>query len=124
MSTAVPVAIRRRAGAGPAVVWLGGFKSDMRGTKAEALDDWARARGRAFVRFDYSGHGESGGRFEDGTISRWTREAAAVLATVDGPKVLVGSSMGAWITLLALETLPAPPEALVLIAPARISRNG
>ena len=70
-----PIAVLSREGKGPPVVWLGGFKSDMRATKADRLDDWAEANGRAFVRFDYSGHGESGGAFEDGTISRWLEDA-------------------------------------------------
>lgn len=112
------IAVRRQAGTGPAVVWLGGFKSDMKGTKAEALAEACREDGRAFVRFDYSGHGESGGAFTDGTISRWTEDAAAVLATVPERPVLVGSSMGAWITLLVARTLARPPAAMVLVAPA------
>jgi pimeloyl-ACP methyl ester carboxylesterase len=113
-----------RPGRDPGVVWLGGFMSDMRSTKAEALDAWAAESGRAFLRFDYSGHGESSGRFEDGTISRWREDALAVLAafSLDRP-VLVGSSMGGWIALLAIQelrrTAPAlSPSALVLIAPA------
>jgi pimeloyl-ACP methyl ester carboxylesterase len=118
------IALRLRPGDGPPVVWLGGFRSDMLSTKAQAIDDWAAARGRAFLRFDYSGHGESGGRFEDGTISRWTQESVAVIRAfaADGP-VLVGSSMGGWIALLAgralaRETPPVRPSAMVLIAPA------
>ncbi|ALN71623.1 carboxylesterase [Aureimonas sp. AU20] len=89
------------AGRAPTVVWLGGFRSDMRGTKAERLSDQAAREGHAFLRFDYSGHGESGGRFEDGTISSWTRDAEAAIDALapDGPLVLVGSSMGAWIAL-------------------------
>ena len=73
------IAFRRRAGAGPGVVWLGGFKSDMLSTKAGRLDDWARASGRAFLRFDYSGHGESDGRFEDGPIGQWLAESLALI---------------------------------------------
>lgn len=118
------IAVETREGAGPPVVWFGGFRSDMAGTKADALDAWAAEAGRAFVRFDYSGHGVSGGRFEDGTISRWLEEGLAVLARFakDRP-VIVGSSMGGWIALLACRALrEAEPagaaSALVLIAPA------
>ena len=94
------LAYRLRAGRGPAVVFLPGYLSDMGGTKAEALDAWAAARGRACLRLDYSGCGASGGDFADGTISRWTADAAAVIAAAcPGPAVLVGSSMGAWIAL-------------------------
>ncbi len=110
--------------------WLGGFKSDMKGTKAEALDRWALEQGRAMVRFDYSGHGESGGDFADGTIGRWLEESLAVLdAFCRGPQVVVGSSMGGWLALLLVRELArrgrpadAPGAAqvagLVLIAPA------
>ncbi len=118
------IAVLAREGAGPPVVWLGGFRSDMRATKAEALDAWAAARRRAFVRFDYSGHGESGGRFEDGTISQWLEDSLAVLEhCVAGRPILVGSSMGGWIALLATRALLAQapgraPAGLVLIAPA------
>lgn len=106
-------------GAAPTFVWLGGFKSDMDGTKAQALAQWARDRGQGFVRFDYSGHGRSGGRFEDGTISRWLSDALAVIDTqTAGPLVLVGSSMGAWISLLTARARPARVAGLLLIAPA------
>src|SRR6185436_493474 len=104
--------------------WLGGIKSDMGGTKAVALDDWAAAQGRACVRFDYSGHGESGGDFTAGTIGRWLEESAAVFqAFVKGPAVLIGSSMGGWLALLLAQQLKASTLAgsvsgLVLIAPA------
>lgn len=114
------IAVRKRPGAGPCVVWLGGFRSDMASTKAEALDAWAGRTGRAFLRFDYSGHGVSGGRFEDGTISRWLEESLAVLAAQAGERpVLVGSSMGGWISLLAARALGRGAlSGLVLIAPA------
>jgi pimeloyl-ACP methyl ester carboxylesterase len=118
------IALRMRPGEGPPVVWLGGFRSDMQSTKAQALDDWAAARGRAFLRFDYSGHGESEGRFEDGTISRWAEESVAVIRSFAAQTpILVGSSMGGWIALLAARALareapPVRPSALVLIAPA------
>lgn len=113
------LAVRSVSGAGPTVVWLGGFKSDMLGTKAERLSDWAREAGRAFVRFDYSGHGESGGQFEDGTISKWTADALHILDTeTKGPLVLVGSSMGGWIALLTALARKERISGLVLIAPA------
>lgn len=106
-------------GAGPTVVWLGGFKSDMTGTKAEALADWALAQGRAYVRFDYFGHGASSGDFADGTITRWREDAIAVLNELTaGPLVLVGSSMGGWIACLAAMALPRRVRAMVLVAPA------
>ncbi len=116
------IAVMARTGEGPAIVWFGGFRSDMRATKAEALDAWAGDTGRALVRFDYSGHGESGGTFEDGTISRWLDEGLAVIdAHVEDRPILVGSSMGAWIALLAasrLQASPRRPAGLVLLAPA------
>ncbi len=117
------IAVLVRDGAGPAVVWLGGFRSDMASIKAEALDGWAAERGRAFVRFDYTGHGESSGRFEESTVSRWLEDTLAVLDFVPRRPVLVGSSMGGWLALLAtrklLQTKPdQSPAGLVLIAPA------
>jgi pimeloyl-ACP methyl ester carboxylesterase len=104
--------------------WLGGFKSDMRGTKAEALADHAVQARRSFVRFDYSGHGESGGAFVDGTISAWLDQAEAVFnAHAAGKRVLIGSSMGGWIALLLARRLITAGKAdrlggLILIAPA------
>ena len=118
------IAVRRREGAAPGLFWLGGFKSDMRGIKAEALDRWASERGRAVTRFDYSGHGESGGAFADGTIGRWLEESRTVLeAFCREPQVLVGSSMGGWLALLLARALaraaaPVPLAGMVLIAPA------
>ena len=118
------IAVRVRPGRGPAVLWLGGFRSDMRAIKAEALDGWAERSGRAFLRFDYSGHGESGGLFEEGTLSRWLDDTLAVIdGFAAGPLVLVGSSMGGWLALLATRELlkrkaPARSAGLVLIAPA------
>ena len=113
------LAWRAVAGAGPTVVWLGGFRSDMAGTKAQALADWAQDRGRAYVRFDYFGHGESEGEFAKGTITRWRDDALAVLETlVEGPAVLVGSSMGGWISCLVAGAVPQRVAAMVLIAPA------
>ena len=113
------IAWRRVAGRGPTVVWLGGFMSDMAGTKAQALADWALANGRAFLRFDYLGHGESSGAFRSGTITRWRADAlAAIAALTEGPLVLVGSSMGGWISCLAAAEIPERLHAMVLIAPA------
>jgi pimeloyl-ACP methyl ester carboxylesterase len=113
------LAWRRVEGSGPAVVWLGGFRSDMAGTKAQALADWALAQGRAYVRFDYSGHGESGGDFAEGTITAWRADALAVLDELtEGPLVLVGSSMGGWIACLAAMVRADRIAALVLVAPA------
>jgi pimeloyl-ACP methyl ester carboxylesterase len=95
------IAVRGRPGKGPGLFWLGGFKSDMQGTKAVALDGWASEHGRASVRFDYSGHGESGGDFADGTIGRWLEESVAVFERFcEGPQVVIGSSMGGWMALL------------------------
>src|SRR5229473_7310559 len=100
-SAARRIAVRARKGAAPGLFWLGGFNSDMQGTKALALDAWAAERGRACVRFDYSGHGESGGAFIDGTIGRWLEESVAVFEQFcAGPQVLIGSSMGGWMALL------------------------
>lgn len=115
----VEIAWRRVAGGGPTVVWLGGFHSAMAATKGDALARWAAEAGRAFLRFDYLGHGVSGGRFEDGTITRWRADALAVIdALTEGPLVLVGSSMGAWIALLAALARPKRVRAMVLVAPA------
>jgi pimeloyl-ACP methyl ester carboxylesterase len=118
------IAIRARPGGAPGLFWLGGFKSDMKGTKAEALDHWAANSGRAMIRFDYSGHGESGGSFTAGTIGRWLEESLAVFETeCRGPQVVVGSSMGGWLALLlsralALRQRAADVSGLVLVAPA------
>jgi pimeloyl-ACP methyl ester carboxylesterase len=103
-----PIAVRHRQGGAPGLFWLGGFKSDMQGTKAQALDRWAAEHGRACTRFDYSGHGESGGPFVAGTIGRWLAESTAVFARFcRGPQVVVGSSMGGWLALLMLRQLRA-----------------
>jgi pimeloyl-ACP methyl ester carboxylesterase len=123
------IAIRARPGTSPGLLWLGGFKSDMGGTKAVALDEWAAVQGRACTRFDYSGHGESGGDFRDGTIGRWLAESLEVFRTVcRGPQIVIGSSMGGWIALLLArelrqrrergENLQADIAGMVLIAPA------
>ena len=119
------IAVRARAGRPPGLFWLGGFNSDMRGTKALALDEWAAEHGRACVRFDYSGHGESGGAFIDGTIGRWLDESRAVFEQFcRGPQVVIGSSMGGWMALLLARAFARRPAnqatvaGLVLIAPA------
>lgn len=120
------IAFKRRAGRihGPAVVWLGGYKSDMEGTKALALDDFAAEAGLEAIRFDYSGHGISGGAFRDGTISRWLEETVSVIRHFAPEEVvLVGSSMGGWIASrtvqeLARRDLPVKVRGMVLIAPA------
>jgi pimeloyl-ACP methyl ester carboxylesterase len=113
------IAFRRTLGSGPGVVFLGGFRSDMEGTKALALERWAQRTGRAFLRFDYSGHGTSSGDFLDGCIGDWAEDAAAVLAALTtGPQVLVGSSMGGWISLLLARARPERVAGLVGIAAA------
>lgn len=117
------IAVRQIAGAAPGIVWLGGYKSDMLGTKAETLSQWAEEQGRTFLRHDYSGHGESGGAFADGTISKWLAESLAVFRHyTKGKQILVGSSMGAWIALRMVQELRKAGEnriaGLVLLAPA------
>lgn len=113
------IAYRRRDGDGPGLVWLGGFRSDMLGTKACFLDDWAQEHGRAFLRFDYSGHGESDGSFEDGCIGEWASDAIAVFdALTSGPQILIGSSMGGWIATLLAKQRKDNIAKIVCIAPA------
>ena len=119
------IAVRARAGGAPGLIWLSGFNSDMRGTKAIALDAWAAEHHRACVRFDYSGHGQSGGAFIDGTIGRWLEETVAVFERFcAGPQVVIGSSMGGWMALLLAREMARRPASraslagLVLIAPA------
>lgn len=116
------LAIRITPGNEPAIVWLGGFRSDMLATKASVLADWAAKAGRKMVRFDYSGHGESDGLFEDGTISQWLEDALAVIDAHGGAApILVGSSMGGWISLLVARERARRGQGLgglVLIAPA------
>lgn len=120
----VSIAYRQRTGRKPGVCWLGGYRSDMTGTKAEALDAWAAREGRAFLRHDYAGHGRSGGDFEHGTITAWLAQSLAVFRDrTQGPQVLVGSSMGAWIALRMIQELARAGEhgrvaGLLLIAPA------
>ncbi|WEK03971.1 MAG: alpha/beta hydrolase [Candidatus Devosia phytovorans] len=115
------IAVEQRGGKGPGLFWLGGYRSDMVGSKALALDALGAEQGFAVTRFDYSGHGVSGGSFDQGTISRWLDEAAAVYTLTEGPQIIVGSSMGGWIALLLARRLLAagtPAHGLVLIAPA------
>lgn len=118
------IAVRARSGNNPGLVWLGGYRSDMIGTKAEVIDKWAADNGHACTRHDYSGHGESGGKFVDGTISRWLTESLAVFRQItDGPQILIGSSMGGWIALRMIQELQQSAEShrvagLILLAPA------
>jgi len=113
------LAYHQSSGQGSGVVFLGGFKSDMEGTKALWLEAWARASGRAFLRFDYSGHGQSSGAFEAGAIGDWVADARAVLdGLTHGPQILVGSSMGGWISLLLARAMPERVAGLVTIAAA------
>ena len=113
------LAYHRHAGDGPGIVFLGGFMSDMEGTKAVHLEAWCKAQGRAFLRFDYSGHGQSDGVFAEGCIGDWAEDAAAAIgALTEGPVVLVGSSMGGWISLLTCRAMPERVAGLVTIAAA------
>ena len=116
------IAMLRRPGKAPGLFWLGGFKSDMIGTKAETIDALGAKLGVQVTRFDYAGHGQSGGDFLDGTVSGWLEEALAVFATTTGPQILIGSSMGGWLALLLNKALRADGrdrvQAMVLIAPA------
>lgn len=113
------LAYHKTPGQGPGVLFLGGFRSDMDGTKAVHLEEWAQAAGRSFLRFDYSGHGQSSGLFTEGCISDWTADARAVLDDLtDGPQILVGSSMGGWIALLIARAMPERVAGMVTIAAA------
>lgn len=113
------IAYHRTQGKEPGVVFLGGFRSDMTGSKAMHLQAWAEEAGRAFLRFDYSGHGQSRGAFMDGAISDWCDDAAAVIEVLtEGPQILVGSSMGGWIALLLARDMPGKVAGLVTVAAA------
>lgn len=113
------LAYHKSEGHGPTVVFLGGLKSDMEGTKAIHLEDWARGRGQAYLRFDYSGHGESSGTFEEGCIGDWHEDTlAAIDALSDGPLIIVGSSMGGWQALLLARARPDRVAGMVTIAAA------
>ena len=113
------IAYHKTEGQGPCIVFCGGLKSDMEGTKAVHLEAWARDRGLAFLRFDYSGHGESSGAFEDGCIGDWHEDTLAILeAVTEGPLCVVGSSMGGWQALLLARAIPRRIKGLVTIAAA------
>ena len=116
------IAMLRRPGKAPGIFWLGGYRSEMTGSKAMALDAFGAEHGNAVARLDYSGHGQSGGDFLEGTISRWLEESLAVFALTEGPQVVVGSSMGGWLALLLARHMHRLGsdriKALVLIAPA------
>jgi pimeloyl-ACP methyl ester carboxylesterase len=115
----IDLAFHATPGDAPGVVFLGGFRSDMEGTKALHLEAWARRQGRAFLRLDYAGHGRSGGAFEDGTIGGWRDDALHVIDhATKGPQILVGSSMGGWIALLIARDRPDLVAGLVTIAAA------
>jgi pimeloyl-ACP methyl ester carboxylesterase len=116
------IAVRARAGSAPGLLWLSGFKSDMQGIKAQALDRWAGEQERAAVRFDYSGHGESGGDFKAGSVSRWLEESVTVFEVFcRGPQIVVGSSMGGWLALLLTRELARRSQTPARIAPASIA---
>ena len=113
------IAYQRLAGKGPGIVFLGGFKSDMEGTKAIHLEALAKSQGQAFLRFDYSGHGQSSEAFTQGCIGDWAQDAQAAISTLtDGPQILVGSSMGGWISLLMAKRIPERIAGLLTIAAA------
>lgn len=113
------LAYKQVSGDGPTVVWIGGFRSDMEGTKALALDAAARERGWAFLRYDHFAHGRSSGDWRQATIGRWREDAISVIDSLNGPAILVGSSMGGWVALLAALARPEAVAGLVLINPAQ-----
>ena len=112
------LAFRRVRGDGPTVLWIGGFRSDMEGTKALALDAAARERGWSFVRYDHFAHGRSSGAWEAATVGRWIEDAVALIDHLGGPVLAVGSSMGGWVALAAAEARPDQVAGMVLINPA------
>ena len=112
------LAVERVEGAGPTVLWLGGFRSDMQGTKAVALDAAARDRGWAFVRYDHFAHGDSSGDWRKATVGRWREDAVALVDSLAGPVIPVGSSMGGWVALLLALARPERMAGLVLVNPA------
>ena len=117
--TGEKLAYKQTQGRGPTMIWCGGLKSDMEGGKAQHLDRWAQEDGHHFIRFDYFGHGLSGGRFEDGTVSRWAQDIVSIIdALAQEDIILIGSSMGGWASLLAALARPPRVKALLLIAPA------
>ncbi|MES2833117.1 MAG: alpha/beta hydrolase [Pseudomonadota bacterium] len=113
------LAFRRVDGGGPVVLWVGGFRSDMEGTKALALDAAARERGWSYVRYDHFAHGQSSGDWRKATIGRWREDAIALIDSLDGPVIPVGSSMGGWVALLAALARPERTAGLVLVNPAQ-----
>ena len=113
------LAFKRVEGAGPTVVWIGGFRSDMEGTKALALDEAARERGWPYVRYDHFAHGQSSGDWRQATIGRWREDAVALIDALDGPVIPVGSSMGGWVALLLALARPERMQGLVLVNPAQ-----
>jgi pimeloyl-ACP methyl ester carboxylesterase len=112
------IAHHRIDGPGPTVLWIGGFRSDMEGTKALALDAAARARGWSFVRYDHFAHGASSGDWRAATIGRWAEDAAAMVDHIGGPVIPVGSSMGGWVALLLALARPDRIHGLILVNPA------
>jgi len=114
------IAYKMSAGIGPTIIWCGGLNSDMDGSKATHLHNWAKDKGRSFIRFDYFGHGASSGIFGEGTVSRWGRDIVTIMdeLTADDDVILLGSSMGGWSSLLATRSRPNKVKALLLIAPA------
>ena len=112
------LALKRVRGAGPTVVWIGGFRSDMEGTKALALDAAARERGWDYVRYDHFAHGQSSGDWRKATIGRWREDALALIDSLEGPVVSVGSSMGGWVALLLAAARPGRLAGMVLVNPA------
>lgn len=113
------LAFRRIEGEGPTVVWIGGFRSDMEGTKALALDAAARERGWSYVRYDHFAHGQSSGDWRQATIGRWREDAVALIDSLEGPIIPVGSSMGGWVALLLALARPGRMAGLVLVNPAQ-----
>ncbi|WP_420477956.1 alpha/beta fold hydrolase [Brevundimonas sp. FT23028] len=113
------LALKRVSGAGPTVIWIGGFRSDMEGTKALALDAAARERGWNYVRYDHFAHGASSGDWRQATIGRWREDAIALIDSLEGPVIPVGSSMGGWVALLAAIARPERVAGLVLVNPAQ-----
>ncbi len=113
------LALKRVEGDGPTVIWVGGFRSDMEGTKALALDAAARERGWSFVRYDHFAHGRSSGDWRQATIGRWREDAIALIDSLSGPVIPVGSSMGGWVSLLATLARPERIKGLVLVNPAQ-----
>lgn len=113
------LAFRRVGGAGPTVLWVGGFRSDMDGTKAVALDAAARERGWSYVRYDHFAHGQSSGDWRQATVGRWREDAVALVDSLEGPILPVGSSMGGWVALLLALARPERMAGLVLVNPAQ-----